>query len=387
MITDIQLPEMLRQGVDPESPEIIRLAFARGEVPMGAPERLGVLTFLAFDASDNVKNAALKAFVELEDEFIEKALTSPNINSMSLDLLLSNRPCNEEIKQLVATHPNLSEKLIRRFALTSNSKLLDAVAQNQRALTRWPEAAKELLDNPALELAIKGRLASLLTPEAQEPEPTTKEPPAAQPVEQPATQPAASEPATPEKTEATAAGAKSEPDEDELFAEMAEAMENMELDDASLEEMPEELLHDMHVESDGKNITQLIQSMSIGEKIKLATLGSKSARRLLARDTNRLVATAVIRSPKIQEDEVVLFAQDKTTPDDVLQYILIKKEWLKNYQIRLGLCQNPKTPMPRALRLLETLQERDLRTISKSKNVPSVISSTAVRILVRRHKN
>ena len=75
-----------------------------------------------------------------------------------------------------------------------------------------------------------------------------------------------------------------------------------------------------------------------------------------------------------------------TTPDEVLLYVLTKKDWLRNYQVRLALSQNPKTPMPRALRLLETLQERDLRNIQKSKNVRQVIASTAMRILMRRNK-
>jgi hypothetical protein len=385
MIGGIQLPEMLLQGVDPESPEIIRLAFARGEVPMGAAERLGVLTCLAFDPSERVKNVALKSLVELEDDFLEKALTNQILQPLSLELLLAHRPCTDKIKYELAAHPNVGEKIIRRFALSNNKKLLDTLADNQRGLTKWPEAARELLDNPALDLAVKGRLASLLTPdEPPEPEPVTS-----------ATGVKPLEPAQSSSPEPTRESSLGEPPDDrqeasvgeDAFAGMAQAMAQFEAgDDTALKEMPESLLHDAHIESDKKNVGQLIQTMSVSEKIRLATLGSKSARRLLARDSNRVIVNAVIRSPKIQEDEVIAFAQDKTTADDVILYILIKKEWLKNYQVRLGLCQNPKTPIPRALRMLGMLQERDLRTISKSKNVSGVIASAAMRILMQRNK-
>ena len=124
----------------------------------------------------------------------------------------------------------------------------------------------------------------------------------------------------------------------------------------------------------------------MADKIKLAMLGSKGARRLLLRDTNRLVQIAVIRSPKIREDEVLPIAQDRTSTDDVIRIILNRKDWLKGYPIRLALAQNPKTPIPRALRLLETLQDRDLRIIAKSRNVPGVVSGGALRILSKRGK-
>ena len=123
-----------------------------------------------------------------------------------------------------------------------------------------------------------------------------------------------------------------------------------------------------------------------GEKIKLAYLGSKDARRLLSRDTNRVVQRAVLQSPKIREDEVLPIVQDRTVAEEILRLVIGRKDWIKNYPIRLALCQNPKTPAPRAMRLLETLQDRDLRNISKSRNVPSPISAGAIRILARRGK-
>jgi hypothetical protein len=70
----------------------------------------------------------------------------------------------------------------------------------------------------------------------------------------------------------------------------------------------------------------------------------------------------------------------------VIRIILDRKDWLKNYQLRLALVQNPRTPLPKALRLLETLYDRDLRLVAKSRNVPSAVSSGALRIVSRRGK-
>ncbi|HSH71315.1 MAG TPA: hypothetical protein VK997_15440, partial [Deferrisomatales bacterium] len=157
-------------------------------------------------------------------------------------------------------------------------------------------------------------------------------------------------------------------------------------------ELPPDLPPELLEEFDGpdralsSNLYQHVQSLSVADKVKLAMVGSKGARQLLIRDTNKVVSTAVIRSPKIREDEVQAIAQDRTVSEEILRIILTRKDWLKSYPIRLALTQNPKTPLPRALRLLDTLQERDLRQISRSRNVPSAVSMGATRILAKRGK-
>jgi lipopolysaccharide biosynthesis protein len=160
------------------------------------------------------------------------------------------------------------------------------------------------------------------------------------------------------------------------------------VDDPLPSDLPQELLEEFD-EPDWampSNLYQYVQSLKVADKVKLAMVGSKGARQLLIRDTNKVVSTAVIRSPKIREDEVQAIAQDRTVAEEILRIILTRKDWLKNYPIRLALAQNPKTPLPRALRLLDTLQERDLRQISRSRNVASAISAGATRILARRGK-
>ena len=54
--------------------------------------------------------------------------------------------------------------------------------------------------------------------------------------------------------------------------------------------------------------------------------------------------------------------------------------------MKLALATNPKTPPPSAVKFLNYLQERDLRNIMKSKDVPSAISTHARRILSKKGK-
>ncbi len=150
------------------------------------------------------------------------------------------------------------------------------------------------------------------------------------------------------------------------------------------EKFPAELIKDDPGKRDEKLFESLfsrVMNMSVSEKVKLATFGNKEARNILIRDSNRLVVQAVINSPKVTDDEVAGYASNPNLPKEGLVMIASKKEFIKNYKVKLSLVCNAKTPPPTALKLLPHLRERDMRNLSKSKNVPGLISRTALKIL------
>lgn len=130
-----------------------------------------------------------------------------------------------------------------------------------------------------------------------------------------------------------------------------------------------------------KGLFQSIQAMSVSEKLDLARKGSKEARSILIRDSNKLVQLAVIQSSKITEGEVLMIASNRQINDEVLKHIAISREWQKNYQIRVALANNPKTPLPEALRQISFLKQRELATLANSKSVPRALSVAAAQRL------
>jgi len=128
------------------------------------------------------------------------------------------------------------------------------------------------------------------------------------------------------------------------------------------------------MENDGsdsiRSLFQKIQTMSVTEKLDLARKASKEARSILIRDSNKLIQLAVVNSPKITESEILAIASNRQVNDDVLKEIAINKEWLRNYQIRLALVNNPKTPLSIAMAQVTYLNRRDLSLLAKSKGVP-----------------
>ena len=119
--------------------------------------------------------------------------------------------------------------------------------------------------------------------------------------------------------------------------------------------------------------------MNAAQKVALATKGNRQARSALMRDTNRVVALAAITSPCVSEPEVLAAAQSRTVHQDVIMHICRDKKnnWIRIYQVKVALVTNPKAPLPEAMKLVPTLNARDLKTIAKSRNVPMGVRNLA----------
>lgn len=131
---------------------------------------------------------------------------------------------------------------------------------------------------------------------------------------------------------------------------------------------------------------QLAQRLGVSEKIKYALTGDKEWRNILIRDSNKQVSGAVIKNPRITDAEVLAICRSAIQNDEVIRIICQNREWVKNYQIRKALVENPRTPLANALRFLGSLGEKDLASIAKSRNISSVISNQARRLLLQKKK-
>ncbi len=143
-------------------------------------------------------------------------------------------------------------------------------------------------------------------------------------------------------------------------------------------------LEDVPQEEQGHKTSSLfiqLQEMTAAKKVEFALKCNKEARTILIRDTNRLVQMSVIKSPKITESEVVMITNNRSVHEDVLRYISTQREWMKNYEVRVGLVFNPKTPLFISMKQVPTLKERDLSKLGRSKSVAKVLSVSAVRRL------
>ncbi len=123
--------------------------------------------------------------------------------------------------------------------------------------------------------------------------------------------------------------------------------------------------------------TQVLASLPIVERMKLAMKGTKGQRAQLIRDSNKLVAAAVLSSPKLTESEVEAFAKMANVSEDTLRTIAMNRTWVKNYGVVAGLTRNPKTPAAISMQMLQRLNERDLKMLAIDRNVPEAVRLAA----------
>jgi len=125
---------------------------------------------------------------------------------------------------------------------------------------------------------------------------------------------------------------------------------------------------------------QKIARLDIRGRIMLAMRGSKEERSILIRDATKLVALAVLESPKISDGEVEAIALQKNVLEAVLRAIPMKRRFAKNYSIMRNLVQNPRTPLDLSLGLMKNLLIHDLKNLSANKEVPDTIRKVALRM-------
>lgn len=145
------------------------------------------------------------------------------------------------------------------------------------------------------------------------------------------------------------------------------------------------LTEDRPVEEAARGSLQTyLMGLSVPEKVELAGKGNKEVRDILSRDPNRLVARAVMSSPRLTEADVVFYAASAQTNEEILRMIGENRDYVGNPNILLSLVSNPRTPAPIALRYLVRLKVNELGVIGRNRGISALVRQEAKRLLLRK---
>ncbi len=330
-----------------DAPLEARKMAAKGALPLEPIELATVLFVLANDPVAEVKETARTSLETLPDHVISVVLAG-EAHPALLSFLAHIHKESQASCEVLALNPATDDPTIAFLASLPHPRVVDIVSQNQERMMRHEEIVEALGANPLTGRAVIDRILSFLGINERD--------------------------ATVD-------------DESGLGEEEAQA--------ALLEMLGEnmgEVAHLLATEAEIENeevegsLYAVVQKMSVMQKIKLARLGGKEARALLIKDRNRIVSSSVLASPKLTETEVITFAKSRSIGEEMLRIICTNREWTKNYKVKLAITSNPKTPVSQAVKFLNYLQDKDLRMLMKSKDVPSNISAHARRILSKKGK-
>ena len=123
-----------------------------------------------------------------------------------------------------------------------------------------------------------------------------------------------------------------------------------------------------------------IRSLPVPVRMKLARGAPRSLRAILVKDKSTMVAVAVLKGNALTESEVELIASNRSVAEEILAMIANNRQWSRKYSIVHALIKNPRTSVGLAVRMTPRLSTRDLRNLSRDRNVSEAVRNTAARL-------
>jgi hypothetical protein len=383
------LTQQIIKGTAPDN--IVSFA-SQGLLPIPSSEILEIAVFLIINDS-KYKDNALKTLSKYKPNDLVEILKRQDLLPEVYDYFADVKNYNKQIIQTLLYNKATPNSAFEKIAETGSEDLLEIIVTNQVRLLNYPPLIDKLLRNEKLTSDQKRRLIEFreeffekvsvgnpLFRGKQEEEPRKEE--ILPQVQEVIVEPVKKE----EKTEVEA------PSVEEIISEILEkkeapqeaVAEEKEIETLSEEEFKKAaqaaagILNEQEIKSKKMvSVFNKIMRMTIPEKIQLAILGTREERSILIRDSNKQVALAVLKSPKLTEVDVEVISTFRQVDPEILQGIAANKKWIRNYNVVLNLVKNPKTPPGIAISLLNRLTLMDLKILKMNKNVPEYIRRVA----------
>ena len=388
---------------------------ARGALSVPPQEMLEILVYLATQTKIFAERARL-TLAGWDETSSRKAAADPKTPKEVLAYLITPGNLRPTLLPALLENPSVSETSLAELASAASRYMLETLVKSPRinqsqsilsALSSNPHL------NPAQSSAISEKLASFALPTTSQPES-----PAASPESSPVADFAPSEVPNQGSPET---GTDEVPDEmtaayltdhaGEISAEGNKPFQPiggleelpadapMVLDPAPAEAKTEAVASSsahgaataarkapavkkayLSAEEQRGSALQKISKLGITGRIQLAMKGTKEERSLLIRDGTKIVALAVLESPKLTDSEVEKFANQKNVLEAVLRGISMKRRFMKQYAILRNLTFNPRTPIDVSLGLVKHLLAGDLKNLAGNKEVSDTVRKIALRM-------
>jgi regulator of extracellular matrix RemA (YlzA/DUF370 family) len=374
------------------APHQARLAAASGLLPLPQSDLLEVLVALRQSADREIAEAAKETLQTQERDDLLIAARSDETTVAVLDYLATRQNDDRQIPEALILNNKTPDQAIALLAkATSDGALLDLIAQNQQRLIRFPQIIDAILAN------------SDRTQEAERRARETKR-------EFFEKERGAQQIAQELRTRGNSAAAEFFESADltgGLSVEDAWLIaEHIEVSDAELDNswLPTERYEELKPETreqqesnfkraiefekielgevppERVSLIKRIMFMNARDRMKLAMKGDREARSILIRDSNRVVATAVIQNPRVTDQEVENIAAMRTVADEVLRLISMNRNWARSYTIIHNLVRNPRTPLPTVISTLPRIRTKDLKHLAQNRNVSEAARRQANRL-------
>ena len=338
------LAQQIRVGDNRE----LRLLAARGLVPVPLEELVTLQVYLAGLDDSEISPVAAESLRQLDPQVVAGVIA--DAPAEVVDFLAHNHP-HPSVVEKVLQRRDVSRELLRELAAGLTEELQEILLLRQDAIVERPDILDALEGNEQLSSYAARRIAEyrqhLVPSEGRRRR---------------------------QRRVVEEVAVEEAPAEAEEPVELSEEMDESELDESELAEMAEELM-----QADGFSEVA-IRTLPVPIRMQLSRGAPRNLRQVLIRDPNPAVALSVLNNNAIPESELEQIASNRSVLDEVLEDISRNPRWMRKYRIVRALVSNPRTPVGLAVRLTGQLSVRDLRTLSRDRNVAEAVRATALRL-------
>jgi len=381
------------------APQGAKMAAARGLLPLDQADMLEALVALRESDDAAIARVAQETLASQEPETLLGIASSKEIAPSVLGYFAARSDVGRAVHEAITLNARTPDEAMALLAsTTTDGALLELITVNQQRLIRAPAIIEAVINNPAR------------TPEAERRVRETrreffeKERGAQQIAEELRARGQVAAAEFMETAESVSGPEALTIDDAWLIAQHIE-VSDAEIDDSWLAlERFEELVEESYEQraanaeriiADARNegkellperisLIRRVMMMTVKDRVKLGLKGDREARAILIRDSNRVVAAAVIHNPRVTDQEVENIASMRTVSDEVLRIIAMNRAWARSYPITLNLARNPRTPIPTAINILPRIHSKDLQHISQNRNVSEAVRRQAYRLVSTR---
>ncbi len=335
--------------LDGEAPQHIKIAAAKGALPLAPLSLLRLKVFLKDDEDTFVRSEAMRSIDAIPDEEALAMLREKKCHTSVLACFAEKKKEDSRFLDAIVQNPSASDETIAAIAENAPGESLGMLLMNEQRLIESPLILEALERNPSLNALQKAKLGEL-----RDKFPTGRVP-----------------------REANLSIAEAEMIEEEPLLEIdVDAMIGTSyiIDGDEFDKGPQDVV----------NAYRRILTMGVPEKIVKALRGGMIERQILIRDSHRIISLSVLANPRITEQEIENISSSKNVDDEILKEIGRNRDWTKHYSISLNLVRNPKTPPSISTSLLHKLNNTDLKHLQNDKNVPELIRSMAKKVFTTR---
>lgn len=345
----------------PDAPRDLRVFAARGLLPLERDDSLRALLAVVSDPDPDIGPPAAETLARVPPDDLARFLDDADPTETELDVISRHIEDHFVLERVIRNRAAGDDTLLRLASIVSGAPQ-EALIINQVRLLRQPALIDALLENPGLTADGKRRLLEMRE-EFFEKQLRRREKERLRLEEEE------------HRARQEAAGIVFDEPEEEAAGEQGEGADSGGAAALSDEDENSSAL---------AAVSRRISLMTVKDKVSLAQRGTKEERRILIGDVNKLVSMAVLRCEALTLAEVESFCGMRHLHTEIFYEIASSREWIRRPRIQLALVSNPAVPISVTLPLVKFLGMRDLRSLTRDRNLPEGIRMGARKIMLEK---